>query len=245
MSGNRILVIDDERPIRRFLRVTLEAHGYAVIEAETGRRGVEAAALEAPDLVVLDLGLPDMDGKAVLARIREWSQVPVIVLSVRASESEKVAALDAGAQDYVVKPFGVQELLARIRGQLRDRGGPDASAILRVGDLEIDAGTRQVLKAGQPVRLTRREFDVFWMLASHAGRLVTHRMLLREIWGPAHEADTQYLRVLSASCARRSATTPPARATSSTSRASAIGLEEREKTEASRIRHRSLPARRE
>jgi two-component system KDP operon response regulator KdpE len=196
VSGARILIVDDERPIRRFLRVTLEAHGHAVVEADTGRRGVEAAALEAPDLVVLDLGLPDMDGKAVLARIREWSQVPVIVLSVRAGEAEKVAALDAGAQDYVVKPFGAQELLARIRGQLRDRGTADAAAILRVGDLEIDAATRHVTKGGQAVRLTRKEFDVLWMLASHAGRLVTHRMLLREIWGPAHESDTQYLRVL-------------------------------------------------
>jgi two-component system KDP operon response regulator KdpE len=196
VSGARILIIDDERPIRRFLRVTLEAHGYAVVEADTGHRGVEAAALEAPDLVVLDLGLPDMDGKAVLARIREWSQVPVIVLSVRAGESEKVAALDAGAQDYVVKPFGAQELLARIRSQLRDRGTADAAAILRVGDLEIDAGTRQVRQAGHAVKLTRKEFDVLWLLASQAGRLVTHRMLLREIWGPAHETDTQYLRVL-------------------------------------------------
>jgi two-component system KDP operon response regulator KdpE len=196
VSGARILIIDDERPIRRFLRVTLEAHGYAVVEADTGRRGVEAAALEAPDLVVLDLGLPDMDGKAALARIREWSQVPVIVLSVRAGEPDKVAALDAGAQDYVVKPFGAQELLARIRGQLRDRGTADAAAILRVGDLAIDAGTRQVLQGGNVIRLTRKEFDVLWMLASHAGRLVTHRMLLREIWGPAHESDTQYLRVL-------------------------------------------------
>jgi two-component system KDP operon response regulator KdpE len=137
-----------------------------------------------------------MDGRAVLERIREWSQVPVIVLSVRAGESDKVAALDAGAQDYVVKPFGAQELLARIRGQLRDRGTADAAAILRVGDLEIDAGTRQVMRAGHVIKLTRKEFDVLWMLASHAGRLVTHRMLLREIWGPARESDTQYLRVL-------------------------------------------------
>jgi two-component system, OmpR family, KDP operon response regulator KdpE len=196
MTGARILVVDDERPIRRFLRVTLEAHGYAAIEADTARRGIEAAALEAPDLVILDLGLPDMDGKAALARIREWSQVPVIVLSVRASEAEKVAALDAGAQDYVVKPFGVQELLARIRGQLRDRAAIETSATLAVGDLLIDAGTRQVRKGDRPVKLTRKEFDVLWMLASHPGRLVTHRMLLREIWGPAHEADTQYLRVL-------------------------------------------------
>jgi two-component system KDP operon response regulator KdpE len=196
MSAGRILVVDDERPIRRFLRVTLEAHGYTVVEAETARSGIEAAALAAPDLVILDLGLPDMDGKTVLGRIREWSQVPVVVLSVRAGEAEKVAALDAGAQDYVVKPFGVRELLARIRSQLRDRAGPESAAAITVGDLVIDAATRQVRRGDDPVRLTRKEFDVLWMLASNAGRLVTHRTLLREIWGKAHEADTQYLRVL-------------------------------------------------
>jgi two-component system KDP operon response regulator KdpE len=196
MSAGRILVVDDERPIRRFLRVTLEAHGYTVVEAETARGGIEAAALAAPDLVILDLGLPDMDGKTVLGRIREWSQVPVVVLSVRAGEAEKVAALDAGAQDYVVKPFGVRELLARIRSQLRDRAGPESAAAITVGDLVIDAATRQVRRGDDPVRLTRKEFDVLWMLASNAGRLVTHRTLLREIWGKAHEADTQYLRVL-------------------------------------------------
>jgi len=196
MTGARILVVDDERSIRRFLRVTLAAHGYVVLEADTGRRGVEAAALEAPDLVLLDLGLADMDGKTALARIRGWSQVPVIVLSVRAGEAEKVAALDAGAQDYVVKPFGVHELLARIRGQLRDHAVPEVTPVLSVGDLTIDAATRQVAKRGAPLKLTRKEFDVLWMLASHAGRLVTHRTLLREIWGKAHENDTQYLRVL-------------------------------------------------
>jgi len=197
VSGARILVIDDERPIRRFLRVSLEAHGYVVVEAETGRRGIEAAALEGPDLIILDLGLPDMDGKAALTRIREWSQIPILVLSVRASEAEKVAALDAGAQDYVVKPFGIQELLARIRGQLRDRShGAETGSTIAVGDLVVDAATRQVRKGDVPIKVSRKEFDVLWMLASNAGRLVTHRTLLREIWGKAHEDDTQYLRVL-------------------------------------------------
>lgn len=193
----RILIVDDETQIRRFLRVALEAHGYAVLEAGTGRAGVEAAALETPDLVILDLGLPDMDGKAVLGRLREWSQVPVVVLSVRDSEAEKVAALDAGAQDYVVKPFGIKELLARIRSQLRHRapGAEAGQALLHLGDLSIDGATRQVARAGAPVKLTKKEFDVLWMLASNAGRLVTHRMLLREVWGKAHEEDTHYLRV--------------------------------------------------
>ena len=245
MSGARILIIDDERPIRRFLRVTLEAHGYAVLEADTGRRGIEAAALEAPDLVVLDLGLPDMDGKAVLARIREWSQVPVIVLSVRAGESEKVAALDAGAQDYVVKPFGAQELLARIRGQLRDRG--TARTLRRSSASATSRSTlapARLLQAGQPIKLTRKEFDVLWMLASHAGRLVTHRMLLREIWGPAHEQTPS-------TCA----SDPPAAPEDRRRRRQSALHRQRagdrlpdrgeEKTEASRIRHRALPAREE
>ena len=192
----RILVVDDEAPIRRFLRIALEAHGYAVSEAGTARRGLEAAALEGPDLIILDLGLPDRDGKAALAELRSWSEAPVIVLSVRESEGEKVAALDAGAQDYVVKPFGVQELLARIRSQLRARPGAESrEAVRRVGDLEIDAGARQVTVAGELVKLTRKEFDVLWTLARNAGRLVTHRALLAEVWGKAHEQDTQYLRV--------------------------------------------------
>jgi two-component system KDP operon response regulator KdpE len=146
--------------------------------------------------VILDLGLPDRDGKTALAELRGWSDVPVIVLSVRESEAEKVAALDAGAQDYVVKPFGVQELLARIRSQLRARSGGEArEAVRRIGDLVIDASTRQVTVAGEPVRLTRKEFDVLWTLARHTGRLVTHRALLTEVWGKAHDHDTQYLRV--------------------------------------------------
>ena len=145
--------------------------------------------------MILDLGLPDADGLSVLAEIRTWTAVPVIVLSVRSDETGKVAALDAGAQDYVVKPFGVKELLARIRGLLRDRGGPAAPAVIEVGDLRIDAAARAVTRAGQPVHLTRREFDLLWMLASHAGRLVTHGMILKALWGPAHATDVQYLRV--------------------------------------------------
>jgi two-component system, OmpR family, KDP operon response regulator KdpE len=192
----RILIVDDESQIRRFLRVALEAHAYAVAEAATGQEGVQAAAIGAPDLVVLDLGLPDMDGKQVVARIREWSQVPILVLSVRQAEAEKVAALDAGAQDYVVKPFGIQELLARIRTLLRDRSAPAGEALVTIGDLAIDVAAHEAHVGDRPLRLTRKEFDVLWMLARHAGRIVTHQTLLREVWGRAHEHDTQYLRVI-------------------------------------------------
>ena len=197
-GGARILVIDDEAQIRRFLHVALEAHGHMVLEAATGREGEGKAATEGPDLVVLDLGLPDIDGKDVVARIREWSQVPILVLSVRQDEAEKVQALDAGAQDYVVKPFGIKELLARIRTLLRDRketaGGAD-EPVLTVGDLQVDLRTHQVRRGGEPVRLTRKEFNLLAMLARHRGRILTHQTLLNEVWGPAHRDDTQYLRV--------------------------------------------------
>lgn len=191
----RILVIDDEAPIRRFLRVPLEAEGHVVTEAATAREGILAAAREVPGLIILDLGLPDADGLTVLREVRMWSQVPVLVLSVRDDEAGKVAALDAGAQDYVVKPFGMKELLARIRGLLRDRGGPASPTVLEVGELRIDAGSHSVTMAGEPVHLTPREFDLLWLLASHAGRLVTHTMILKTLWGPAHAEDSQYLRV--------------------------------------------------
>jgi two-component system, OmpR family, KDP operon response regulator KdpE len=192
----RVLVIDDEAPIRRFLRVALEAEGHAVIEAVTGREGVAAAARENPGLVVLDLGLPDADGLAVLREIRGWSQVPVLILSVRADEAGKVQALDAGAQDYVVKPFGMKEFLARIRGLLRDRASETAApAVIRIGPLLIDAASHSAALDAQPLHLTRREFDLLWMLASHRGRLVTQAMILKAIWGPAHAEDSQYLRV--------------------------------------------------
>lgn len=191
----RILVIDDEAPIRRFLRVALEADGYGVIEAGTAREGLAMAAREAPGLVVLDLGLPDADGLSVLRDLRGWSPVPVLILSVRADEGDKVEALDAGAQDYVVKPFGVKEFLARVRGLLRDRGAEAVPSVLTVGPLTIDAADHSATMDGLPMHLTRREFDLLWMLASHRGRLVTQDMILRAIWGPAHAEDSQYLRV--------------------------------------------------
>ena len=192
----RILIIDDEAPIRRFLRVALEAEGHHVTEAATGRAGIEACALTTPEAVILDLGLPDMDGREVLLRLRDWTQVPVLVLSVRAGEADKVALLDAGAQDYVTKPFGIGELLARLRGLLRDRGASEPQgAALRIADLVIDAAGRTVTKDGAAIHLTRKEFDLLWLLASNAGRLVTQAMALSHVWGPAHLEDSQYLRV--------------------------------------------------
>lgn len=191
----RVLIIDDEAPIRRFLRVALEAEGHSVIEAATAREGLAMAARETPALIVLDLGLPDADGLSVLRDLRGWTQVPVLILSVRADEAIKVAALDAGAQDYVVKPFGVKEFLARVRGLLRDRLTEIVPSVLALGPLRIDAADHSACLEGQPLHLTRREFDLLWMLASHRGRLVTQDMILRAIWGPAHAEDSQYLRV--------------------------------------------------
>ena len=198
MSGPTILVVDDEAQIRKFLRIALEAHGFEVREAATGRQGVAHAATDTPDLVILDLGLPDLDGKEVIRRIREWSGVPILILSVRQAEAEKVAALDAGANDYVVKPFGIAELLARVRALLRTGGRGTAQG--RAGD---DHRRRPHRRSGaprsaprrEPVKLTRKEFELLSVLARNAGRILTHGQLLREVWGKAHENDTQYLRV--------------------------------------------------
>lgn len=196
MADARILVIEDEAPIRRFLRIAVESAGFAVTEAERGRLGIEKAATEAPDLVVLDLGLPDMDGKQIITAIREWSKVPILALSVRDAEVEKIAALDAGADDYVTKPFATGELLARIRALLRNRKAPDTEkANIIIGELSIDLAAHLVRLAGAEVKLTRKEFDVLAILARHAGRLVTHKQLLATVWGPAHEQDAHYLRI--------------------------------------------------
>ena len=191
----RLLVIEDEAPIRRFLRIVLEGAGHVMDEAARGREGIERAATGAPSAVVLDLGLPDMDGKAVIAAIREWSDVPIVVVSVRSNEAEIIAALDAGADDYVTKPFAPAELLARLRALVRRRGTPDEGAVLTAGDLVVDLAARTVTLAGAPVRLTRKEFDVLALLARNAGRLLTHEALLRTVWGPAHVGDTHYLRI--------------------------------------------------
>jgi two-component system KDP operon response regulator KdpE len=193
----RILVIDDEAQIRKFLRISLNAYGYELIEAVRGEEGIAKCATASPDLVILDLGLPDMDGQEVIARIREWSRVPIIVLSVRAAEDEKVAALDHGADDYVTKPFGIHELLARVRASLRARrqDGEPPPAVVEVGDITIDIPRRRVRAAGVEIKLSRKEFAILRLLAQHAGRIVTHQHLLREVWGPAYEKETHYLRI--------------------------------------------------
>jgi two-component system KDP operon response regulator KdpE len=191
----RVLVVDDEPQIRKFLRISLAAHGYDVVEAGNGADALKRAAADHPALVVLDLGLPDLDGGEVIRRLRQWSRVPVIVLSVRAGEREKVAALDAGANDYVTKPFGMNELLARVRAALRVAGTEPEAARLEFGALAIEPAARRVTVEGREVKLTRKEFAILLMLAREPGRIVTHQRLLRELWGPAHERETHYLRV--------------------------------------------------
>ncbi|MEN5029406.1 response regulator [Pseudomonas sp. Ps21-P2] len=192
-----ILVIDDEPQIRKFLRISLASQGYKVLEAGTGTDGLTQAALNKPDLLVLDLGLPDMDGQDVLNQFREWSTVPVLVLSVRASEGEKVRALDAGANDYVTKPFGIQEFLARIRSLLRQapESGQVESAVV-IGPLNIDLAYRRVSLGDAEVALTRKEYAVLAQLARHPGRVITQQQLLKDIWGPTHVEDTHYLRIV-------------------------------------------------
>lgn len=194
----RILVIDDEPQIRRFLDISLRAQGYVVALAESGRAGLAELAAHGADLVVLDIGLPDLDGHDVLAELRQWSQVPVIMLTVRDGEAEKVAALDGGANDYVTKPFGVQELMARIRSLLRARIVPadTAKPLFDDGHLHVDLGRREVTLDGEPVVLSRKEFALLALLLQHAGRVVTQPQLLRELWGPDHQDDTHYLRIL-------------------------------------------------
>lgn len=192
----RILVIDDEPQIRKFLRISLGSQGYEVTEAARGEEGIAKCATAQPSLVILDLGLPDLDGQQVIRRIREWSEVPIIVLSVRHRDSEKVNALDSGANDYVVKPFSIDELLARVRVAMRARLRDDIdTAEFVVGGLVVDVPRHKVSIEGNDVKLTRKEFDLLRMLAQNAGRIVTHRQILRELWGPAHEDDVHYLRV--------------------------------------------------
>lgn len=191
-----ILVVDDEPQIRKFLRLALETHGYAVAEAETANAALRAAAMQPPDLVVLDLGLPDREGFEVLTALREWSQVPVMVLSVRAREAEKVRAFELGADDYVVKPFGMAELLARIRATLRRRAQDQpAQPVFQVGGLEVDLARRVVRVDHAEVRLSPKQYRLLQVLVVNAGKVVTHRQLLSEVWGPVHVEDVQYLRV--------------------------------------------------
>jgi two-component system KDP operon response regulator KdpE len=195
-SSGRILVIDDEPQMHRFLKPALEAAGFEVERAETGAEGLRLAASRAPDAVLLDLGLPDMDGQEMLLKLRAFSAVPVIVLSARDRETEKIEALDAGADDYVEKPFGLGELLARIRAALRHRLAQQGLApVFRAGPLEIAFARREVRVDGAAAPLSPREFALLDLLARHAGKVLTHRQLLTAVWGPAHVEDVQYLRV--------------------------------------------------
>jgi two-component system KDP operon response regulator KdpE len=194
--GARILVVDDEPQIRKFLRLGLEGHGYSVLEAASAEAALRAAVSGQPELVVLDLGLPDREGFDVLSALREWSRVPVLVLSVRSREGEKVRAFDLGADDYVVKPFGMPELLARIKAALRRRAAPgSAEPVFRVGALEVDLARRLVRVEGAEVRLSPKQYRLLQVLVSNAGKVVTHRQLLGEVWGAVHRDDVQYLRV--------------------------------------------------
>ena len=190
------LVVDDELQIRRFLRAAFELDGFAVEEAETGQGALRLAALKHPDLVILDLGLPDMDGGEVLERLRAWSGVPLIVLSVRSNEAEKVRLLERGADDYVVKPFGMAELLARAQAAMRryvrvSMGEP----VIKIGPLSIDLAARIVTIDGERVMLTPKEYRLLQLLAQHPGNVITHQFLLKEIWGSPHMQDTHYLRI--------------------------------------------------
>lgn len=195
-EAGRILVVDDEAAVRKLLRIGLSAHGYEVIEAGNGAEALRLAAARAPRLVILDLGLPDMDGVDVVRRLREWSAVPVIVLSVRDREDDKIGALDAGADDYVTKPFSVAELLARMRVALRRAASPaDGSAVFEHNGLRVDLVERRVSLDGAALALTRKEYALLSELVRHAGRVLTHTHLLLAVWGPGHEHDTQYLRV--------------------------------------------------
>jgi two-component system KDP operon response regulator KdpE len=191
-----LLVIDDEPQIRRLLRVTLEGGGYRVRESDTGLLGLQEIAHQAPDGVILDLGLPDLDGTEIIKRLREWSRVPVLVLSVREGEDDKIVALDAGADDYLTKPFNGRELLARVRAILRRTQTTTEPAIARIGDIEIDRAARTIRRADTEIRLTAKEYALFALLVQHRGKVVTHRHILREVWGPNAEENTHYLRVV-------------------------------------------------
>jgi len=196
MHPVRVLVVDDEPAIHRFMGPALSANGYESLRADTGAAALALAASCQPDIVVLDLGLPDMDGKEVIRRLRAWSDVPVVVLSARDRETEKIEALDLGADDFVNKPFGMGELMARLRAALRHRmQAKGETPVLRLGEVEIDIPRHRVLRSGLEVKLTPKEFELLAFLARHAGKVVTHRQILKAVWGPAHEHDTQYLRV--------------------------------------------------
>jgi two-component system, OmpR family, KDP operon response regulator KdpE len=196
--GPLVLLVEDEPQMRRFLRALLDSHGYRAVEAETARDAIAQATAHAPELVLLDLGLPDGDGIDVTRRLREWSRAPIIVISARGREDDKIAALDAGADDYLTKPFGAGELLARLRVALRHSTQSASGAsnpVLDMGDVRVDLARRQVTRGGEEVHLTPLEYKLVAVLVQHAGKVVTHRQLLREVWGPGHVEQPHYLRV--------------------------------------------------
>jgi two-component system KDP operon response regulator KdpE len=197
MSENkvRVLVVDDEQAIRRFLRVTLTSQGYTVFEAASGADALGDATAYRPDVIVLDLGLPDIDGVEITRLLRQWTQVPILVLSVRGSESDKIAALDAGADDYVTKPFSAGELLARLRAALRRAAQPKGEPVFTCGDLKVDLSRRLVTVENREVQLTPTEYDLLRVLVTHAGKVITHHQLLREVWGTGYEQEFHILHV--------------------------------------------------
>jgi len=197
-SGPLVLVVEDEPQMRHFLRAALESHDYRIAEASTAKEGIAQATTRAPDVILLDLGLPDGDGLDVTRRLREWSHTPVIVISARGQERDKVAALDAGADDYLTKPFGIEELLARLRVALRHAArvaGEAEEPIFTAGDLKLDRAHRQVFVAGNEIHLTPTEYKLLTLLVRHAGKVLTHRFLLKEVWGPNSMDHAHYLRV--------------------------------------------------
>ena len=205
LPGPAIVLIEDEAQIRRFLRAALTGQGYRLFEATTGEAGLVETATRQPDLVILDLGLPDIDGLEVIRRLREWASLPIIILSARGQERDKIAALDAGADDYVSKPFGMGELLARMRVALRHAAGTGDSSdpAFAVGELQVDQGRRQVTVGGSPVHLTPIEYRLLATLIRHAGKILTHQHLLKEVWGPNQTDQAQYLRVYVANLRRK------------------------------------------
>jgi len=208
MNSASILVIDDEMQIRRLLEITLESNGFKVESAESARDGLRIAANHPPDLVILDLGLPDENGHEVLKKLREWYTSPVIILSVQSSEEDIVRALDNGADDYLVKPFRTGELLARIRSALRSRVLEENDPVVDAGDLRIDLGARTVKKNNESIRLTATEYKLLCLLARHEGKVLTHQYLLREVWGPGYINQSQYLRVFIAQLRKKIETDP-------------------------------------
>lgn len=194
-AGPRILVVDDERAIRRFLRAALTAQGYAVVEVDTGEDAIATVPMIRPDLIILDLGLPGHDGIEVTKQIREWSRIPIVILSVRGQDEDKIAALDAGADDYLTKPFSVGELLARIRVAMRHASGSSDEPVLSTGEMTVDLAHRLVTVSGREISLTPIEYELLKSLATHPGKVLTHRHLLRAVWGPGYDAETHLLRV--------------------------------------------------